>query len=43
MGTSRPAHVLTPSSTYRRVLNMTALAAAQAGQPLTAVKRAVGA
>jgi hypothetical protein len=34
--------VLTPSSTYRRVLNVTALVAAQAGQ-LAAVKRAVGA
>ena len=31
MGVARPAHVLTPSSTFRRVLNMTALAAAQAG------------
>jgi malate dehydrogenase (oxaloacetate-decarboxylating)(NADP+) len=38
MGVARPAHVLTPSSTFRRVLNMTALAAAQAG---TAAKRAV--
>ena len=32
MGVAQPAHVLTPSSTVRRVLNMTALAAAQAGQ-----------
>jgi malate dehydrogenase (oxaloacetate-decarboxylating)(NADP+) len=31
MGVAQPAHVLTPSSTMRRVLNMTALAAAQAG------------
>ncbi len=31
MGVARPAHVLTPSSTMRRVLNMTALTAAQAG------------
>jgi malate dehydrogenase (oxaloacetate-decarboxylating)(NADP+) len=31
MGVAKPAHVLTPSSTMRRVLNMTALAAAQAG------------
>ncbi len=31
MGVAKPAHVLTPSSTFRRVLNMTALAAAQAG------------
>jgi malate dehydrogenase (oxaloacetate-decarboxylating)(NADP+) len=42
MGVSKPAHVLTPSSTYRRVLNMTALAAAQGGGP-TVMKRAVGA
>jgi malate dehydrogenase (oxaloacetate-decarboxylating)(NADP+) len=42
MGVARPAHVLTPSSTYRRVLNMTALAAAQAGMPAI-VKKAVGA
>ncbi|MEP7314368.1 MAG: NADP-dependent malic enzyme [Pseudomonadota bacterium] len=32
MGAAAPAHVLTASSTVRRVLNMTALAAAQAGQ-----------
>jgi malate dehydrogenase (oxaloacetate-decarboxylating)(NADP+) len=31
MGVAKPAHVLTPSSTMRRVLNMTALTAAQAG------------
>ena len=31
MGAAKPAHVLTPSSTVRRVLNMTALTAAQAG------------
>jgi malate dehydrogenase (oxaloacetate-decarboxylating)(NADP+) len=37
MGVAKPAHVLTPSSTFRRVLNMTALAAAQAG--MTTVKR----
>jgi malate dehydrogenase (oxaloacetate-decarboxylating)(NADP+) len=42
MGAAKPAHVLTPSSTYRRVLNMTALAAAQGGGPAM-VKRAVGA
>jgi malate dehydrogenase (oxaloacetate-decarboxylating)(NADP+) len=30
MGCSASAHVLTPSSTVRRVVNMTALAAAQA-------------
>jgi malate dehydrogenase (oxaloacetate-decarboxylating)(NADP+) len=39
MGVARPAHVLTPSSTMRRVLNMTALAAAQAGM-VGAAKRA---
>jgi malate dehydrogenase (oxaloacetate-decarboxylating)(NADP+) len=38
MGVAQPAHVLTPASTVRRVLNMTALAAAQAG--MTAGKRA---
>ena len=32
LGAAAPAHVLTPSSTVRRVLNMTALAAANAGQ-----------
>jgi malate dehydrogenase (oxaloacetate-decarboxylating)(NADP+) len=32
MGAAAPAHVLTPSSTVRRVLNMMALVAAQAGQ-----------
>jgi len=36
MGMAKPAHVLTPSSTFRRVLNMTALAAAQAGSPALA-------
>jgi malate dehydrogenase (oxaloacetate-decarboxylating)(NADP+) len=42
MGVAQPAHVLTPSSTFRRVLNMTALATAQAGMPAL-VKKAVGA
>jgi malate dehydrogenase (oxaloacetate-decarboxylating)(NADP+) len=42
MGVAKPAHVLTPSSTYRRVVNMTAMAAAQAGMSAV-VKRAVGA
>ena len=32
MGAATPAHVMTPSSTVRRVLAMTALIAAQAGQ-----------
>ncbi|MGC4027290.1 MAG: NADP-dependent malic enzyme [Steroidobacteraceae bacterium] len=31
MGAAQPAHVVTPSSTVRRVLNMTALTVAQAG------------
>jgi malate dehydrogenase (oxaloacetate-decarboxylating)(NADP+) len=39
MGAASPAHVLTPSSTVRRVLNMTALAIAQAGSSRT-VRRA---
>jgi malate dehydrogenase (oxaloacetate-decarboxylating)(NADP+) len=39
MGVARPTHVLTPSSTMRRVLNMTALTAAQAGMTATGVKR----
>ncbi len=39
MGVAKPAHVLTPSSTVRRVLNMTALTAAQAGM-VGATKRA---
>jgi malate dehydrogenase (oxaloacetate-decarboxylating)(NADP+) len=39
MGVARPAHVLTPSSTVRRVLNMTALAAAQAGHLAGSVRR----
>jgi len=30
LGSARPAHILTPSATMRRVINMTALAAAQA-------------
>ena len=30
LGAARPAHILTPSATMRRVLNMTALASAQA-------------
>jgi len=41
-GVAKPAHVLTPASTFRRVLNMTALAAAQADLPVV-VKKAVGA
>ena len=30
LGAARPAHILTPSATMRRVINMTALASAQA-------------
>src|ERR1700712_790242 len=33
LGANAPVHVLTPSSTVRRVVNMTALAVAHAGQP----------
>ncbi|MGM0659038.1 MAG: phosphate acyltransferase, partial [Pseudomonadota bacterium] len=32
MGASRPAHVLTPSATVRRVVNMTAIAVYEAQQ-----------
>jgi len=32
LGTARPAHVLTPSSTVRRIVNMTALAVAAAAE-----------
>ncbi|HSI58251.1 MAG TPA: NADP-dependent malic enzyme [Ideonella sp.] len=37
LGAARPVHILTPSSTVRRIVNMTALAAADAGslQPRT--------
>jgi len=31
LGANAPAHVLTPSSTVRRIVNMTALAVAHAG------------
>jgi malate dehydrogenase (oxaloacetate-decarboxylating)(NADP+) len=33
LGSSKPAHVLTPSATVRRVVNMTALAVADANTP----------
>ena len=39
MGAAAPAHVLTPSSTVRRVLNMMALVAAQAGQHIVQLSR----
>jgi len=42
MGAAAPAHVLTPSSTVRRVLNMMALVAAQAGQHVVQHLHAVG-
>ena len=32
LGTAQPAHVLTPSATVRRIVNMTAVAAAQANR-----------
>jgi malate dehydrogenase (oxaloacetate-decarboxylating)(NADP+) len=35
LGTARPAHILTPSSTMRRVVNMTALVAAEAAARAT--------
>jgi malate dehydrogenase (oxaloacetate-decarboxylating)(NADP+) len=31
LGTAKPVHLMTPSSTVRRVLNMTAVAVADAG------------
>jgi malate dehydrogenase (oxaloacetate-decarboxylating)(NADP+) len=39
MGAAAPVHVLTPSSTVRRVLNMTALTVAQAGNAVVAARR----
>ena len=30
--TAKPAHIVTPSATARRILNMTALATVEAGQ-----------
>jgi malate dehydrogenase (oxaloacetate-decarboxylating)(NADP+) len=41
MGAAQPAHVLTPSSTVRRVLNMTALTVAQAGFSAVTARRGV--
>ena len=32
LGTARPVHILTPASTMRRVVNMTALAVSQAAK-----------
>ncbi len=40
LGAARPVHVLTPSSTVRRILNMTAVAAAEANALATAGARA---
>jgi malate dehydrogenase (oxaloacetate-decarboxylating)(NADP+) len=36
LGTARPAHILTPSSTVRRIVNMTALTVADAADAVTA-------
>jgi malate dehydrogenase (oxaloacetate-decarboxylating)(NADP+) len=33
LGAARPAHILTPSATVRRIVNMTALAVGNAAQP----------
>ena len=33
LGAAKPVHILTPSSTVRRILNMTAVAVAEAGAP----------
>jgi len=33
LGTARPAHILTPSATVRRIVNMTAVAVADANAP----------
>ncbi|KAI5913725.1 phosphate acyltransferase, partial [Thauera sp. 2A1] len=32
LGASKPVHVLTPSATVRRIINMTALTVVEAGQ-----------
>jgi malate dehydrogenase (oxaloacetate-decarboxylating)(NADP+) len=39
LGAARPVHVLTPSSTVRRILNMTAVAAAEASALASAEPR----
>ena len=36
LGAARPAHILTPSATVRRIVNMTALAVGSAAQPAAA-------
>jgi malate dehydrogenase (oxaloacetate-decarboxylating)(NADP+) len=33
LGAARPVHILTPSATVRRIVNMTALAVADANAP----------
>ena len=33
LGAARPAHILTPSATVRRIVNMSALAVADANAP----------
>jgi malate dehydrogenase (oxaloacetate-decarboxylating)(NADP+) len=32
LGTARPVHILTPTATVRRIVNMTALTVVDAGQ-----------
>jgi malate dehydrogenase (oxaloacetate-decarboxylating)(NADP+) len=39
LGAARPAHILTPSATVRRIVNMTALAVGSAAQDLAASGR----
>jgi len=36
LGAARPAHILTPSATVRRIVNMTALAVGSAARDITA-------
>ena len=43
LGAARPAHILTPSATVRRIVNMTALAVADAAAMAGAVKQQEGA
>jgi malate dehydrogenase (oxaloacetate-decarboxylating)(NADP+) len=38
LGTAQPVHILSPSATVRRIVNMTALAVAEAGVPTQDVK-----
>ncbi|HEY1392626.1 MAG TPA: phosphate acyltransferase, partial [Methylibium sp.] len=43
LGAARPAHILTPSATVRRIINMTALAVADAAAEVTHARSAFGA